>query len=142
MATVFEIRDKYRAIDLRQIAEEIVKEDEDQLLDLNRLQLEEGLDSDGKYIAPEYASDRYAFYKAQAGSRAPYRTPNLKDTGAFYDRMYIDSDKFTISSSVPYAKELENKYGTNIYGISKQDLQLYAETSFNNKLRNRILNLL
>lgn len=142
MATIRQIADKYNKLynDIRKIAEEIVQSDELQLMELNRIQLSRGLTSDNTYITPEYRSGAYAVYKARKGSRSPFGTPDLKDTGNFYQSLYL-GDKFTIQSNIPYADNLVKRYGESIYGISKEDLKLYVQTSFIPKLKQKIATL-
>lgn len=142
MATIGEVFNKYRLLadNIRTIAADIIRSDETQLLDLNRLQLSVGLDSDNRYLTPAYRSGAYSLYKARKGSQSPFGTPDLKDTGSFYRGLYI-GDKFTIQSTVSYAKDLEDKYGGSIYGLSKEDIELYIQTSFIHKLKQRISNL-
>jgi hypothetical protein len=123
MATIDEVSKLYQQIDMMQTAKDLVKSNEASILDVNRNQLRAGNDSDGKYIRPEYYKEEYAIYKTRyMGSMAPFRTPDLLLTGKFYRSFKFDGDFRVISTGVPYASELESKYGANIYGFDDRNL--------------------
>jgi hypothetical protein len=129
MATIDEVLNTYMQIDLVQIAKDVVTANEQGVLDINRNQLRFGFDSDGNYITPEYYYARYARYKQDVrGTKAPWRTPDLLDTGAFYKSLRFDKDFKVYSVGVygddgEYSKKLEDKYGKDsIYGFDDKNL--------------------
>ena len=55
------------------------------LADLNIEQRAKGLNADGQLITPGLRNEAYANAKKSRGGRAPFGTPDLKDTGDFND---------------------------------------------------------
>ena len=97
---------------------ESIVDDNEALLDLNRRQLkEEHKTAKGKPVSPQY-SRSYAAFKG-------FKTPNLFLTGEFQRAFTIEAKgkAFNISSSDDKTEKLTDKYGTDIFGISKEDQQ-------------------
>lgn len=132
MGTIFQVAELYNRLSLRSIAEEVVKENEQSILDKNRIQLTYGFNSDGDYLNPPYTI-RYA---AKKRGKAPYGVPDLFNTGAFYSSLLF-GDKFRIESNIHYAKHLVKRYGDNIFGISENNIDPYRE-----KFRQKLINIL
>lgn len=91
------------------------------IVDFNRQQMIRGIAPDGNYITPRYASEAYADAKAQAGSRAPFRVPDLKLTGAFQGDMFLKVWRrdYMIFSKDDKASKLDTKY--NPFGLTNDN---------------------
>ena len=89
-------------------------QNEKKVLDLNRKQMFEGTKSDDTLILPPYADStvRIKIKKLQ-----PYDRVTLKDTGSFYDNLFLevneDEVKFKISYVLQYAVYLLGGYNSS-----------------------------
>jgi hypothetical protein len=101
----------------------IIKTNEDELLDVNRSQLLEGIDADGKRLR-RYRNPKYAALKRTMNSKG---VTDLRFTGRLYDAMFLDASKFAViyDSKDSKAPMLKQKYG-NIFGITKQNEEMVA----------------
>jgi len=98
-------------------------ENKAEIIDLNTSQLEEGKLSTGSNITPEYQSDDYKKFKKSIGSKSPFGVPDLKLEGDFYSGFDIikGSGGAFIHSDDTKAGDLEEKYSSNIYGITDKN---------------------
>lgn len=99
-----------------------VQANEKPLVDINREQMQQGINAEGQTIGA-YRSTAYAKFKKSMGSRAPYRVPDLLLTGAFQKDMILvteDTDYY-ITSTDDKTGELVDKYSDKIFGISKNN---------------------
>lgn len=98
------------------IAESLQDVDQE-LIDINREQMQESKRADDELITPKY-SPGYAKFKG-------FQNPNLKLTGAFHRFMTFITDgrQFFFSSDDEKTPKLTGKYSMKIFGIapSKQD---------------------
>lgn len=99
----------------------IVKKHEPELLDLNKEQLQGNQDSDGKSLG-KY-SKKYAELKGE-------ENVNLFLTGDFYYGFFFASEKFPviIFSYDEKTEWLVNRYGENVFGLTKNNKLLAAST--------------
>ena len=110
----------------------------DDILDLQKMQLFQGLTASGKDIRPYYSEDlkpsgyfhskdsaaRYSAWKL-TGIRYPYRAnrnpdaPNLYINGKFHDELGVQfaSDTVGIVPTTPYSAGIMAKYGINTFGL-------------------------
>lgn len=94
------------------------------LIDINREQMMEGEDADGKEIG-KLQSPEYIQLKKAMGSRAAFAgLADLKFTGAFQDAMYVEhrGDNISIDSRDSKKNKLTKKYGYQIFGVQQQRL--------------------
>lgn len=106
--------------DIESHVSEAIMQNESKLVTMNRRQMEEGKTASGDLIAPLYRSIMYAKGKKELyGSRAPFRIPDLKLTGAFHRGMKLEIDYpgYFIYSTDEKAEELAEKYD-DIFGIA------------------------
>jgi hypothetical protein len=84
----------------------------DELIDINREQMQESKRSDDELITPKY-SPGYAKFKG-------FQNPNLKLTSAFHRFMTFVTDgrMFQISSDDEKTAKLTGKYSPKIFGIA------------------------
>lgn len=95
----------------------------DQLTNLNRAQMREGLTNDGNPITPDY-SRGYAWFKEGLSSyKAPPGTPDLFVTGAFQSGMTLvlrNGVEFT--SSDAKTGKLVGRYSRKIFGLMSANM--------------------
>ena len=92
------------------------------LADLNIEQRLKGLNADGQLITPGLRSEAYANAKKSRGGRAPFGTPDLKDTGDFNSGQFVKKQGKTLlfSSTDDKNKDLVEKYGEEIHGLNEE----------------------
>lgn len=95
---------------------------------LNKKQLRLGQRSDGQLIKPDLQSKVYSADKATTGGTAPFGTPDLFHTGAFYSEITTTVTKLSLKtfSLDLKAPKLELKYSPLIYGLNPANLTKYA----------------
>ena len=109
-------------------ATEVVRENENILVDMNTEQLKQGKDSIGDSITPEYYSDEYAYMKNRMNPRPGFGTPDLFLEGDFQEGFFVEETNggWEIDSRDEKRNILASKYGADIFGNTEQD-----ETEFN-----------
>lgn len=109
---------------LPEVVLESVKENEAEIIDLNVQEqlFQKGIDSEGQAITPGYAPLTISL-KRQKGQ--PTDRVTLRDTGDFHRSFQISygSDAFDFFATDPKSQELERKYGSEIFGLTLDNLQ-------------------
>ena len=155
MGTIRSVKERYEKAyaALPEAIFNTVQRTSDVLLDLNRDQLLQGRDADGKVLTPGYLQDDY--FKTTESARRYLRkkivleeihrlrmrfstgiqlypgknanTPNLIVTGHFHDGFFINitRDAYTISSSYDDADDINRKYNGRVYGLAPKSKQFY-----------------
>lgn len=117
---------------------EVVIRHEDDILDLQKIQLLQGLSSSGEDIRPYYSEDlkpsgyfknaesakRYSVWK-ENDIRYPYSVqrnpdaPNLYINGKFHSELGVQFDVASVAviGTTPYAKGIIAKYGLETFGL-------------------------
>nr|DAD77816.1 MAG TPA: hypothetical protein [Myoviridae sp. ctlRg1] len=101
-------------------------------------QMYSGYDGRGKKIEPEYTPFTVSI-KRQKGQ--PTDRVTLRDTGDFHSSLRVEFDEggFYVTSDDSKAAELLEKYGTNIFRLSNQNLTIlireYIRPVFAEKLK-------
>jgi len=105
---------------------EILSSRSAELEDVNIAQLTRGERSDGTKISPRYADSGYAAFKNARNPRAGKGTPDLKDTGDFYQGIKVRVTRQSIITSGTDEKTdaLQFKYGDEIIGINVEGLDV------------------
>lgn len=102
----------------------IIKDNEEEILNLNRDSqlLDFGINSDGGKIFPEYTLFTKSIKRSEGRI---FNRVTLFDTGAFYDGFKIKfnglSNPFNIYSTDSKSSELQEKYGSSIFGLTQQN---------------------
>lgn len=115
-----------------------------ELENLNRKQLSEGIMADGSPMV-DYKDPSYADFKDKhIPTYNIYPTTDLRYTGNFYDKIKASIDLFGISveSFDAKARQLEGKYGSEIYGLTEGSLVVFTQSvidEFTAALSNAIL---
>lgn len=114
------------------------------LIALNQQQLYAGRLSDGSPVSPSYLDDPY-FHSREAAQRysdwkdeitpsdeRPRGVPNLFINGRFYESWSItaSASKITFQSSDPNAADIEEEFGTKIYGLDDENMNTYRRENF------------
>jgi hypothetical protein len=101
--------DPLNDIDVMEALKESISKNEDAIMDLNRQQLDRGLDADGKSLG-RYANFAY---------KGRFEPVDLKNTGDFRNKfsLQIDNKQTEIFSQDWKNDKLTKRYGKNIFGI-------------------------
>ena len=132
MGNIVELRNSLRKIDIWKELKSIVRENEDELLDLVTSQLEEGETKTGKTGTYSNMSADYVQAKLSQGriksSTLPY--VNLYNEGDFYRQMTVNilNEAIEIYSKDSKAGELEDAYTSDIYIPNEKRMTEYIET--------------
>lgn len=121
---------------LREVQQVITITGED-IAEFNRRQMFSGVRSTGTEIKPDYAP-LTVLIKDQKGQ--PSDRVTLKDTGQFYDNIFVDvnSDTFEIDSNDAKSEALKKKYGNRIFGLTPESRGEYVQYHFFPALRDSI----
>ena len=120
------MNDRIQAVDVMEMTRAAIAANASQMVTLQRRQMEEGVRSDGEMIAPLYRSVLYAMGKKQLyGSKAPYRVPDLKLTGAFHRGIVfeVDDNNYYFYSTDEKAPDLTDKY-EKIMGLTDENKEV------------------
>jgi hypothetical protein len=119
----------------------MIREDEPWVVDLNRVQLLEGKDSNDSYLK-KYRSKSYAKYKETLN---PLGVTDLKLTGKFHNSFVLKARSFpiTITATDKKKNDLVKKYGKAIFGLNQESRSLLVERlkSKVTKYYRRLINL-
>lgn len=109
-------------------AAEVVRENENILVDMNTATLKQGLDATGNPITPSYFSDDYAEMKNRMNPRPGFGTPDLFLEGDFQEGYFLKEipGGWETDSRDEKRNMLVSKYSDAIFGNTEQD-----ETEFN-----------
>jgi hypothetical protein len=134
--TVKELNDKMQAVDVDEMVRQSVIQNASKIVTLNRRQLEVGKNAEGQTVGA-YRSSAYAKFKKEMGSKAPYRVPDLKLTGAFHKGFFleVEDNDYYIQSTDEKAPALAEKYD-KIFGLTKESQQVAKE--FNTRTLGKI----
>lgn len=109
---------------LPEVVLESVKDNEAEILDLNidSQLFQKGIDSEGQAITPGYAPLTISIKRAKG---QPTDRVTLRDTGDFHRSFQISygSDAFDFFATDPKSQKLEQKYGSEIFGLTPDNLQ-------------------
>lgn len=138
--TVRELYVKFKSFDTQKEGIRAVEVTKDEAVVLNRKQLYfSSVRSDGSYLQA-YRSEFYAEYKNQKNPSPGFGAPDLYDTGSFQNKMFavVNGGKLEFSSKDSKIDKLVEKYGKNIFGLTKQSLEEYAKVTVHNELVRRV----
>lgn len=119
------------------LAAESFDETKDNFKKLNNVQMYNGQDAEGNDISPPYAASTVRIKKKKG---QPYDRVTFKDTGSFYDQytLKVSGENLELGSAVDYAKYLEQRSGTQIYGLNDTFRPLYTFGPFWSVLKPKI----
>ena len=147
------IKGVYDGLQTGELVRDSIVNHSDDILELQKMQLLQGLASNGQDIRPYYSEDlkpggyfytvetakRYAAWK-EAGISYPYTVqrnpdaPNLYINGRFHDELGVQFDAETVSivGTTGYAKNIMAKYGVNTFGLLPENwLEIFVRGAYN-----------
>jgi hypothetical protein len=118
MATISEIMKRLENVDVLQLAAESIEDTRSELIENQQEQLFAGKTSAGGDISPFYKPATIAKKKKKG---QPTDRVTLKDTGAFYNAVFVDvrQTTFVVDSADPKTEFLARRY-KNIFGLDGQ----------------------
>lgn len=132
--TLHELQRRLKGFDIISELAGSVEETKEEMLELNRMQLLRGLDSEGDYLSPKYSEDPYFKSKESAKRYAEWKkriepiktdrpedVPNLYIIGVFHSKIGVDvgASEYTFSNSASFSSGVESKF-KNIYGLNPE----------------------
>lgn len=137
MSTITQLLNRVQSIKLRENIEDIIQLTEPDLIQLNQDQLYgKGIDSMGVELKPySFITEVYKRKKNQ-----PFDRTTLRDTGSFYRgfEVEVDNGLITFKSTDPKSPELEAKYGSKLFGTTKENKRVYSFGIFYEAVKNHI----
>lgn len=139
MATVSEAIALWRGVDVQAMAEDSIIANSDALVDIQSQQMRLGLNSQGQKIG-WYRSERYAVFKRDWGSIAPFRVPDLFLHGDFQGGLTVkyDGEKLVFTSTDVKTPKLVDMYGEEIFGLDDDSAEMLKEEVFTPDMARRI----
>jgi hypothetical protein len=131
MATLKEMSRRMKGLNLFKIYQEIIKEETETILNLNRDQLLKGKTSKGQKIKPKYKNKAYAKKKKGLNTKPGLGTPDLKLSGAFHASFTLKnkSGTFVYGAKAAHSKFLIPKYD-DIFGLDPKNTKLFLDRDF------------
>jgi len=140
--TIAELNRRINSVKIVELAEESLRENKDYVLNANKDQLLDGERADGTRIVPKYVSKSYAKWKHKINNRAGEGTPDLRLTGRFYEKFFINilgQNRYIISSLDDKTKMLSDKYDYKIFGLNTDNSEeigkRYVQPTFIKRLK-------
>lgn len=137
MATISAVLKKFEALDVDTISADAIEETAPEMIDANRAQMDAGMKADGAEIFPPYAPLTIAIKRMKG---QPTDRVTLKDTGSFYAGMSIivTADQVLSGSGDEKSAKLQEKYGTEIFGLGGEFKAGYVNTALRPVFRQKI----
>jgi hypothetical protein len=131
--TIKEFNTRLKALSLELEAKKVIEAKPNEYLDEQRDQLTAGFDSKGQRLE-SYKLYDYAIYKNKINALPGMWNPDLKLTGAFYNRMFISVNPTAViaNSTDDKSQMLTEKYGKLIWGLGNDALFEYRKNYFHN----------
>ena len=120
--TIPELQRRWKTIDIRKAAASIISDNKQQIADLNREQLMDGFNKEGKKLK-KYQSNSYAARKNRMNSAPGLGNPDLYLTGRFHEAMNVKINSkvsYEIFSADSKTSDLTKKYGKDIFGLTEE----------------------
>jgi hypothetical protein len=139
MGYINDLLAKLNAMNVQHIAQTIFVATEESLEEIQRSQMEHGLNADGEPIG-QYKQEWYADRKNMMNPLAGYGQVDLKHTGRFYDNITVAiiNDELIIESTDGKNEALIEKYGENIFGINEDFKQRYIDEDLRPEFKKEI----
>lgn len=136
--TVEALYNKLKTVDLRSSVPELIQETSYEIETLNKSQLfNYGVDSNDRKLKPAYSGSSYAKEKSYMNRRPGLGQPDLFFTGSFYKgfTVSVTPNVFTTDSIDSKSVKLEKQYGSAIFGLTKNNIKIYATGVFYTRLQ-------
>lgn len=128
-----------QSIDINNIVEESIEETTDDLISENKKQLLAGFDSQGNRLQ-RYQSNKYARVKNEYNPLPGLGNPDLNLTGSFFSgfEANVSGNTITELSTDSKSPELEQKYGSQIFGVGGEYQNNYLQESLGPQIRQNL----
>ena len=130
MTTFADMSKRYKeAIKGGLLYEEAIMSTDIELIEVNKDDLLHGLNALGAKITPRYKSANYAAKKEQRNALPGYGTPDIRQTGSFYDHIefIIQGKRLIWQNTDVKAPDLLAKYGSLLGVFENNTLQVYRQ---------------
>lgn len=138
--TIQGLLDKVKKVDLPGEIDRILKKSAKDLIELNQEQLFQfGIRADGVKLK-EYMSKSYAKKKFQINPQPGFGTPDFVNKGSFFSQFVVNvsKDSFDITSKDSKTQKLIDRDGPKIFGLTKENKELYLAVTFGPDIRSYI----
>lgn len=120
MATILDLMENLKEFNIEVVAKQSIAATSDIMADMNRKQLRAGKKANGQEM-PEYSNvSKDLFNKPDGGIQ-------LFDTGSFHKSIQVDIGNDEFEFIADDIHDLEKRYGNEIYGITQENKDIYAE---------------
>jgi phage gpG-like protein len=112
------------SLNLKKIVFKAVKKNQGQILSMVKLRLfNKGVDGSGSKITPDYAPQTISIKK---GKRQRSSHVTLRDSGNLYRSFVVEfkNNNIFIQTNVDYKKDLISKYGSEIFDLTINEVEL------------------
>jgi len=140
MATIEEVNNYWKQLDIEKVIMDTVEQNAELMLELNKKQLKEGFDSEGKRLR-EYKSSLYAEVKHRMNPVPGFGNPDLYKTGSFFLEFTLrvtGKKKFFMYSQDDKYYRLVKDYGENIFGLGTDKRTELIDGGFRSDLQNKV----
>ena len=125
MVTVKDLLNKLKGVDINSLTKLVIKENQKEILDLNRSKMDKGLDINGKTVGTySKASEQFAKQNKPAKPKKFGKPYNFQDTLKLFNEMFLThkNQKITIDSKGidSHEKDLFIQ-DSKVLGLSKED---------------------
>lgn len=139
MATILDVLENFRSINLKQALPGLVNETKQEIIRLNQQQLFSGLLSTGDKVGVYKLRD-YAERKNLLNPLPGFGIPDLKLSGDFYKGFVVEVNEeiYNITSRDPKTGRLYSLFGPDIFGLTEENKGLYSQGILGNAIRDFI----
>jgi hypothetical protein len=130
VGTINNLAKRFAALNYEVVKQQALIETAPQVIpEMTEQQMRRGETSTGEPIKPDLADVHYALLKQEAGGQAPYKTPDLRNSGSFQSglRTLVTATALKTYSLDTKSEKLELKYTPKIYGANPENLSKYAK---------------
>lgn len=147
MSTILDLLEKVEQFDAYDTVLDGIIENENIAVSMNKDQLMSGVDSESRFISPEYQNDNYASLKNSMNPKPGIGIPDLKLTGDFQGGFYLDINSldrgyFEIDSIDDKTENLLEKYPDEIFGLTDENEQEFFLKNVMDYFAQEVLNKL
>lgn len=130
MSTILDLLEKVESFDAYDTVLDGIIKNENIAVDMNKEQLMSGVNSENKYVDPEYQSDEYARIKSGMNPRPGFGIPDLRLSGDFHAGFYldinaIDNGYFELDSTDDKTEHLLKRYSDAIFGLTDENEEVF-----------------
>lgn len=137
MATIHEMHRRVKQVNLTKIGASIIADTKPELISKNKEQLlDSGVNKLGQKLR-RYQSNSYAARKNRLNPFPGFGVPDLYRTGAFHGGFQLrinSTNTFEIFSTDSKSKDLTEKYGKDIFGLTEEKRNEYHKETMQPEL--------